>query len=81
MVEIKKKPYRTELINEYLFFLWDGLGFFGFDDNKLERLYGKKPRWFDPFFNKRWMLSQLTMLAIIAYILYESFITVGDIKS
>ena len=81
MAGIKSKTSCTKLLNEYLFFLWDGMGFFGFDDNKLDRLEGKKPRWYDPFFNKRWMFSNLILLAIIGYIIYENFLKLGDTKS
>ena len=49
-----KDSLKDYLFN-YIFLLWDGLGFFGFDDNKLERLKGKKPNWYDRFTNKRWV--------------------------
>ena len=29
--------------------MWDGLGFFGFDDRKIGRLEGKPVRWRDKF--------------------------------
>ena len=46
-----KHESRRELISELIFILWDGMTFFDHDDNKLERLEGKSPRWYDRFFN------------------------------
>ena len=58
-----------ELFTTYIYMMWDGLGFFGHDDNKLGRLRGKKPKWYDRFVNKRWMLFNLTFLFLVISIL------------
>ena len=77
----KSRSSCWDLFTNYIFFLWDGLGFFGFDGNKLDRLKGIKPRWYDPFFNKGWILNKLIILAIMVYVLNGNFEKLGDIKS
>ena len=49
------KPKRTtkDFICEYLLLMWDGLGFFGFDDTKIARLRGTKVTWWTPFTSKK----------------------------
>ena len=41
----KKKSY----LSDYALIMWDGLGFFGFDDRKIARLEGKPVRYRDKF--------------------------------
>jgi hypothetical protein len=65
----QKRKYYCELFTEYIFLIWDGLGFFGFDDNKLARLKGKKPKWYDRFSNKRWVALNVSVAVFILYIL------------
>jgi hypothetical protein len=65
----------------YLWLLWDGVGFFGATDLKLDRLKGIKPRWYDPFKNKRWMTLNLIVFLMVTIILKQSFETLGNIKS
>ena len=60
-----------ELFTSYVYLLWDGLGFFGFDDNKLERVKGKEPRWYDRFVNKRWILFNLSIIAFVIVLLVK----------
>ena len=69
-----------DLFTTYLFLLWDGLGFFGFDDTKLPRLKGITPKWYDRFTSKRWLLFNLTSVAIVIFILSRQVGTIGDIK-
>ena len=45
----KQKSNSWTLFKEYIYILWDGVDQFEHDDNKLERLRGKKPRWYDRF--------------------------------
>ena len=77
----KSKSNCKSYLTNYLFLLWDGLGFFGFDDNKLGRLEGKKPKWHDRFFNKRWLASNLILAAVLDYVLIGQYSTLGDQKS
>ena len=41
-----------KVVPEFIFLLWDGLGHFGNDINKIPRLRGVTPRWYDRFLNK-----------------------------
>ena len=80
-IPTKKKMGCCEFFASYIFLLWDGLGFFGFDDNKLDRLRGKPPKWYDRFLNFRWILFNLTLTAIMVSILARQAGNVGNIKS
>ena len=40
-------------IDRYFFIIWDGLHFFGFEMEKLQRLKGKKESYCDKFTNKK----------------------------
>ena len=64
-----------------MFYLWDGMAFFGFDDNKLERLKGRAPRWYDPFRNIRWVLTNILVLTVVIYIVSTVAQDFGHIKS
>jgi hypothetical protein len=81
---MKKRSHKNgkfcELFRTYLFLLWDGLGFFGFDDNKLNRLKGIPPKWHDRFMNKRWVLFNLTSISIVLIIIVGQLETLGDVK-
>ena len=44
------------------------VGFFGFDDNKLNRVKGIPPRWFDRFCNKRWLIWNTIFVALLVNI-------------
>jgi hypothetical protein len=68
---MNKKTSCFEVVINYLYLLWDGLGFYGFDDNKLDRLKGVKPRWYDKFTNKRWLVANLVVGILIVYILTQ----------
>ena len=70
-----------EYLLNYIYLLWDGLGFFGFDDNKLARLKGKPARWYDRFVNKRWMIFNLSFLIFVLVILSKELKTLGNVKS
>ena len=77
----KKKNNCCNLILEYLYLIWDGMVFFGHDDNKLQRLRGIKPHWYDRFLNKRWLIFNLTFVFIGYYILYEHSNLLGTVMS
>ena len=70
-----------ELFVTYIYMMWDGLGFFGHDDNKLSRLKGVKPRWYDRFLNKRWLLFNMTFIVFLSTILLSEYENLGEIKS
>ena len=42
LVEKKEKETYWRTMREYLLIMWDGMGFFGCDDTKLDRLKGEK---------------------------------------
>ena len=53
----KKKQTFWAFIQEYVLLLWDGLGFFGFDETKLDRLKGSKVDFLTKFKSKKWILT------------------------
>ena len=54
---------------DYIDILFDGLGFFGFDETKLKRLKGITPKWSDRFYTKEWVITNFIMFAIVMLIL------------
>ena len=70
-----------DYFKNYIYLLWDGLGFFGFNDTKLNRLKGIKPRWYDRFLSKRWVAFNITSLVLVTYVLIEQLKILGSIKS
>ena len=68
-------------IKQYIWLLWDGVGFFGTSDLKLDRLKGKKPRWYDPCKSKRWMAFNFIAFVAVTIILKDSIETLGTVKS
>ena len=77
----KNKNQCCNIFLEYLYLIWDGMVFFGHDDNKLERLRGVKPRWYDRFKNRRWLIFNVTFVSVSAYILSFEFNLIGQVKS
>ena len=69
------------LVTSFVFLLWDGLVFFGHDDNKLERLKGVKPWWYDRFLNKRWLVFEFVMTGAMYAVLNYELGLIGTIKS
>ena len=57
-----------DAVTQFIYVLWDGLIFFGHDDNKLERLKGIPPRWFDRFKNRRWLLFNISFVVALTVI-------------
>jgi hypothetical protein len=64
-----------------MWIMWDGVGFFGASELKLERLEGKKPRWYDRCKSMTWMSVNITMLCLIILVLTNGFSSLGTIKS
>ena len=65
----KHKKTRYESFCEYLLLMWDGLGFFGFDDTKIERLRGKKVTFWTPFTSKKQTLVLLVSIIVSAILI------------
>ena len=61
--------------------LWDGLGFFKFDDNKLERLKGIHVKWYDRFKNKRWIIFNFVAIILVVGIIVTHLNSLGTVKS
>ena len=76
----KIKQNISQYLTNYIFLLWDGVGFFGFDDNKLERLKGKKPKWYDRFSNKRWLAANLVVILAMLQVLGDQYHILGTVK-
>ena len=53
---------------DYTLLLWDGLGFFGFDDTKLERIKGKPVKFTDKCTSMKWVLMTLISLVVLIFI-------------
>ena len=70
-----------DLFLTYIYLMWDGLVFFGYDDNKLQRLKGIKPRWYDRFLNKRWLFFNMTFAIILSIVLMTQLQTLGQVRA
>jgi hypothetical protein len=70
-----------KIIENYTFLLWDGLGFFGFDDNKLDRLKGIPSKWYDRFKNKRWIIYNFLAVIVVVGIITNHLKELGKVKS
>ena len=55
--------------NTYVFMLWDGLGFFGFDDAKLDRIRRKPASVFDKCNSVQRMVIIILGLTVLIYVL------------
>ena len=80
MVKEQKTTQWCNVIKQYAYVIWDGLVFFGHDDNKLERLRGTKPRWHDRFKNKRWLISKVSFGAVFIVIFNAQFKLLNTVK-
>ena len=65
----------------YLFLIFDGLKFFSFDDNKIERLKGKEIKCYDKLKNKRWVVFNSLALIVIVFIISDRLKELGKIKN
>ena len=80
MTRTNKQAWRSYL-EQYLFLIWDGLGFFGYDNHKLNRLKGIKPKWYDKFLNPYWIFFNVTFIGIISVVLVQEYSNLGTVKS
>ena len=65
----------------YMLIMWDGMGFFGFDDTKLARLRGIEVTFFSKFYSVRWVIFTLGSLIFALYILISEGSTYDNVKS
>jgi hypothetical protein len=49
--------------------IWDGLGFFGFDDTKLDRLKGKPLDFCTKFYSVKWVITSFLAIIVIIIVL------------
>lgn len=76
MREFNQKKSCWEGVKSYAFLVWDGLGFWGTDVTKLDRLkrgkYMRKPGWLDRFKSAEYCVTSVIFLYLaISIILYE----------
>jgi hypothetical protein len=80
-----KKPEtlsKNQIFKKYLFYLWDGLGFFGFDDTKLARIKNKRPgKYMDSCGSFKWSIANLLALIVAVFIISSEVGNLGKIKS
>ena len=58
--------------------MWDGLGFFGTSDTKLERIRGKKVNWCTPFLSWKSTPLGLIALSVMTYIIVTEAYNLGN---
>ena len=61
--------------------MFDGLGFFGFDDTKIDRLRGKPVTWCTPFTSKKQNLILSISLVVGIFIVMSEVDKIGTQKS
>ena len=81
LAEQKKKSTNWNLVREYILLLWDGLGFFGFDETKLERLRGAKVDYFTKFKSAKWMITNILLGTFVLLVLRSAIMKIGTMKS
>ena len=72
IIQKPKKFSCKEALGHYMFFLWDGLAFFGFDDTKLARIKTGKAKFTDKLTSKKYVtILGATLLVAIWLIVVE----------
>lgn len=61
--------------------LWDGLGFFGFDDTKLSRVKGNPVKFTDKCTSKTWIITTLITFVVGIYIVIGQIENLNQVKS
>jgi hypothetical protein len=61
--------------------MWDGLGFFGFDDTKLDRIKGKEVGWCTPLLSIKSTPLMIIGIVVMAYIIINEAGNLGKQKS
>ena len=75
--EINRQNAPT-LLKEYALLIWDGMGFFGFAEYKLERLQGKKVGFMSRFSSLRENIYYVMALIIGAFIIFSEIGEYGN---
>ena len=65
----------------YALQVWDGLGFFGFDETKLDRLKGRKLTFLTKLYSGKWIVLNLMTLVIIILVMVMEAGKYGSIKA
>jgi hypothetical protein len=77
----RKEETNKQLLYEYSLLLWDGLGFFGFDDTKLDRLNGKPVTFTSKFSSYKWIVMTVTAWVVVLAVLLTELGSLGTLKS
>ena len=81
-MKCKSEKYSCwHLLNNFFFFYFDGIAFFGFADFKLRRLRGSPPSFFDRLFSPKFMLIKFGCLIVLIMILVSQISDYGKLKS
>ena len=76
-----KEPPDKEIMQKYVFMIWDGMEFFGFAFDKLPRLRGHKESFADKFQNRKKIATLLLLLILGLWVVLEEFSQLGKVKS
>ena len=60
--------------------LWDGVTFFGFDKNKLDRIRGIKTSFFDVFRDFQWVVITFMTFTLVSFVLVSEAHKLGEVK-
>ena len=66
---------------EYSLLMWDGLGFFGFDDTKIARLRGVKVTFWTPFTSKKQTVILIISIIVAVNLILNEVKKLGTLKS
>ena len=64
----KKMNLSFKMLVRYCKLITDGLGFFDFDEFKLNRLKGVKPSWNDKFKNFKWVFKNIVYFVVVVIV-------------
>ena len=83
--EVKKEGSCLKAMKRYTFLVYDGLGFWGTDVTKLDRLkrgkYHKPPGWFDRFKSFQYVVTSIILIIVFGMILAHEIDRIGDITT
>jgi len=77
----KRQSTVWEMFHDYSLMLWDGLGFFGFDNTKLARLRGQKVTFLTQFKSFWWMATSFITVFAVFYVSIIEFSKLNTLKS
>ena len=67
-------------MNEYLLMMWDGLGFFGFDNAKLGRLKGEPVTYATKYKDATKFTISIVTILFVLYVTFQQVIKLGQEK-